>query len=163
MSGDGVAETSIPRGLSLEQAQILKLERSQNQIEKSQHLMMERLDNLVEQMEKLSHHPHREPIITEGAVEEGRLLAPRGQPRDQDLRIKLKIPPFTGSSSPEEFLDWVQRVEKVFECHDYSEINKCRLATIKFTDYANLWWENLKGQRRRDGEEDVKSWRLMKS
>ena len=44
--------------------------------------------------------------------------------RDRDDRrrgienIKLKIPPFTGSNKPEEFLDWVPRVEKVFDCYE---------------------------------------------
>ena len=32
--------------------------------------------------------------------------------------IKLKIPPFTSSSKPEEFLGWVPRVEKVFDCYE---------------------------------------------
>ena len=54
-------------------------------------------------------------------------------------------------------MEWVLRVEKVFECHDYSEATKCRLASLEFVDYANLWWENLKNQRRRDGEEEVRS------
>ena len=74
----------------------------------------------------------------------------------------MKIPPFNGRSSPEELLEWVQRVEKVFECHEYSEATKCRLAALEFIDYANLWWENLKGQQRRDSEEKVRSWTLMK-
>ena len=29
--------------------------------------------------------------------------------------LKLKIPPFRGSSSLEEYLEWIQKVEKVFD------------------------------------------------
>ncbi|PKI30789.1 hypothetical protein CRG98_048820, partial [Punica granatum] len=52
--------------------------------------------------------------------------------------LKLKIPHFEGTSSPEEYLEWVQRVDKVFECYEYSEAKKCQLAALEFTDYANL-------------------------
>ncbi|XP_057999160.1 uncharacterized protein LOC131177985 [Hevea brasiliensis] len=37
---------------------------------------------------------------------------------------------------------------------EYSEANKCKIAAIEFVDYANLWWENVKAQRRRDGLDD---------
>ena len=74
----------------------------------------------------------------------------------------MKIPPIKRTSSPKEYLEWVQHVEKVFECQDYSEIKKYKLAALEFTDYANLWWENVKAQRRRIGEEEIQSWRLMK-
>ena len=76
--------------------------------------------------------------------------------------LKLKIPQFKGTSSPEEYLEWVQRVDKVFECYEYSEAQKCQLAALEFTDFANLRWENLKAQRRRDRGDGIRSWREMK-
>ena len=36
------------------------------------------------------------------------------------------------------------RVEKIFECQDYTEASKVKLVTLEFIDYANLWWENVK-------------------
>ena len=74
----------------------------------------------------------------------------------------MKIPTFKGTSSLEKYLEWMQRVEKVFKCYEYTEDRKCKLAALEFIDYANLWWENLKAQRMRDGEREVQSWRLMK-
>ena len=53
--------------------------------------------------------------------------------------IKLKIPPFTGSSKPEEFLDWVPRLEKVFECYEWDKRMKVKMASLAFSDYASLW------------------------
>ena len=58
----------------------------------------------------------------------------------------MRIPPFHGTSSSEEYLEWVQRVEKIFECQDYTKANKVKLVALEFTDYANLWWENVKAQ-----------------
>ena len=36
------------------------------------------------------------------------------------------------------------------------------MAALEFTDYALLWWENVKIQRRRDGEEEITTWATMK-
>jgi hypothetical protein len=36
------------------------------------------------------------------------------------------------------------------------------VAALEFTDYAFLWWENLKIQRRRDGEEEITMWATIK-
>ena len=46
-------------------------------------------------------------------------------------------------------MEWIQKVEKVFEWYEYSEERKCKVAALEFTDYALLWWENLKMQGRR--------------
>ena len=51
---------------------------------------------------------------------------------------------------------------KVFEYQEYSEVRKYKLTALEFTDYVNLWRENLKAQHRRDGEEVIRSWRVMK-
>ena len=86
---------------------------------------------------------------------------PRRQQRLAE-NIKMKIPPFCGTSFPEEYLEWVQQVEKIFECQDHTEASKVKVVAFKFTDYANLWWDNGKAQRRREGEEPVTTWRLIK-
>ena len=67
----------------------------------------------------------------------------------------MKIPPFRETSSLEDYLEWVQRVEKIFEFQDDTETSKVKLVALEFTDYANLWWENVKAQRRREGEEPM--------
>ena len=74
----------------------------------------------------------------------------------------MKILPFRGTSSPEKYLEWAQRVEKIFKCQDHTKASKVKLAALEFTDYANLWWENVKSQKRRKGEKPVTTWHLMK-
>ena len=76
--------------------------------------------------------------------------------------IKLKIPPFTGSNKPEEYLDWVPRVEKIFDCYEWDERMKVKMASLEFSDYASLLWDKLEAERRRADEEKVHSWALMK-
>ena len=56
----------------------------------------------------------------------------------------MKILPFRGTSFPDEYLEWMQLVEKIFECQDHTETSKVKLATLEFIDYANLSWENVR-------------------
>ena len=51
----------------------------------------------------------------------------------------------------------------VFDCHNYSEEKKVKLAVIEFTDYATIWWDQLVTNRRRNLERPVETWRELKA
>jgi hypothetical protein len=56
---------------------------------------------------------------------------------DRNLgNIKMKIPSFQGKNNSKAYLEWEKKVELIFECHNYSEEKKVKLAIIEFTDYA---------------------------
>jgi hypothetical protein len=55
---------------------------------------------------------NEDPNRDDEADDRGRL---RRQSYNPPNGLKLKISPFRGSSSPEEYLEWIQKVEKVFE------------------------------------------------
>uniref|UniRef100_A0A2N9J0J0 RNA-directed DNA polymerase n=1 Tax=Fagus sylvatica TaxID=28930 RepID=A0A2N9J0J0_FAGSY len=57
--------------------------------------------------------------------------------------IKMKIPSFQGRTDPEVYLEWEKKIDLVFDCHNYSEEKKVKLAVIEFTDYAIIWWDQL--------------------
>ena len=69
----------------------------------------------------------------------------RRDPRWQDgtnrnLRnIKMKIPSFQGKNDPKVYLEWEKKVEFIFECHNYFEEKKVKIAMIEFTNYAIIW------------------------
>jgi len=78
--------------------------------------------------------------------------SPRRYGRDRDDRnrvdnnlgsIKMRIPAFQGKSDLEAYLEWEKKMELVFDCHNYSEMKKVKLAAIEFTDYAIVWWDQL--------------------
>jgi hypothetical protein len=50
-------------------------------------------------------------------------------------------------------------MEIVFDCHNYSEIKKVKLAAIKFT--AIVWWDQLLINRR-NREPPMDTWEEMK-
>ena len=87
-----------------------------------------------------------------------------GERVDNNLgSIKMKIPSFQGKNNPEAYLEWEKRMELVFECHNYSEMKKVKLAAIEFTDYAIVWWDQLRLNRRQNGERPIETWDEMKA
>ncbi|XP_044503434.1 uncharacterized protein LOC123224018 [Mangifera indica] len=101
----------------------------------------------------------------EGEIEEeGSTRSNKGKSKDGNLgSIKMKIPAFRGKSDPEAYLEWEKKVERVFECHNYTEEKKVKLAAVEFTDYVSVWWDQFTSTRRRSGEGLVSSWFEMKT
>ena len=68
-----------------------------------------------------------DPYLNRGRFERGNgnREARMGRPRrDNDLgNIKIKIPSFQGKSDPEVYLEWETKMEMVFDCHCYPNIN----------------------------------------
>jgi hypothetical protein len=69
--------------------------------------------------------------------------------------IKLKISSFKGKTDPEAYLDWVKKVEMIFDIYRYSEEKKVKLIVVEFTDYTMVWWERLAVERKRNRERPV--------
>uniref|UniRef100_A0A2N9H973 Retrotransposon gag domain-containing protein n=1 Tax=Fagus sylvatica TaxID=28930 RepID=A0A2N9H973_FAGSY len=105
-------------------------------------------------------------------------FVPRGERRGRGFRtglrwrdgtdrnlgnIKMKIPSFQGKNDPEAYLEWEKKVKLIFERHKYSEEKKVKLAVIKFTDYAIIWWDQLVMNRRRNHERAIETWEEMRA
>ncbi|XP_031387173.1 uncharacterized protein LOC116200464 [Punica granatum] len=114
-------------------------------------------------------------IASVGSVRRARGVRNEGRRhgrRDQAIRdgvdrnigsIKMTIPPFQGRNDPDAFIEWERKVELVFDCHNYSEEKKVKLAAVEFTDYAIVWWEKLVKERRRNHERPIETWEEMKT
>jgi hypothetical protein len=76
--------------------------------------------------------------------------------------IKMKIPSFQGRSDPEAYLEWEKKMEFVFDCHNYSETKKVKLAVIEFSEYAITWWDQFVINRRQNRERPIDTWEEMK-
>ena len=62
----------------------------------------------------------------------------------------------------DDFLDWLNTVEHVFEYCDPPKRQKVKLVAIKMFKNASFWWENLKRQHQRDGKKKIETWEKMK-
>ncbi|XP_023534142.1 uncharacterized protein LOC111795765 [Cucurbita pepo subsp. pepo] len=77
--------------------------------------------------------------------------------------VKLKIPTFYGRSDPEEYLQYESKIEHVFDCNNFSEERKLKLAVAEFCDYAIIWWTYLKSEWRRNYEEPIETWEELRT
>ncbi|PKI32689.1 hypothetical protein CRG98_046920, partial [Punica granatum] len=75
----------------------------------------------------------------------------------------MTIPPFQGRNDLDAFIEWERKVELVFDCYNYSEEKKVKLAAVEFTDYAIVWWDKLVKERRRNHERPIETWEEMKT
>ncbi|KAL1189318.1 hypothetical protein V5N11_014321 [Cardamine amara subsp. amara] len=117
----------------------------QSQAEDSNHL------EYYSQSSKSSSHRRRRQAREERVV-----------PRDNLAGVKVCITPFQGTSDPEEYLEWEKKMEIAFNCHDYTEESKVKVAPTEFTDYALSWWDQLTLTRKRVGDYPVETWTQMK-
>ncbi|GKD30814.1 reverse transcriptase domain-containing protein, partial [Tanacetum coccineum] len=86
------------------------------------------------------------------------------QPVDplRSLGLRTEIPEFEGRLQPDDFLDWIQTVERIFDLRDIPDRLKVKLVAIKLKKYASLWWEHVQTQRARKGKHKVDTWDKMK-
>ena len=78
------------------------------------------------------------------------------------FNLKVEIPDFEGMMQPEEFVDWLNTVERIFKYGDAPKNRKVKLITIKLKKHASLWWENLMRQRERKDRSKIVTWDKMK-
>ena len=87
----------------------------------------------------------------------------RRQAADNLGNLKLRIPPFHGKNDPDAYLEWEKKIELVFNCQQFTEERKVRLAATEYCGYAINWWEQIATTRRRNGEPQIASWFEMKT
>ena len=54
------------------------------------------------------------------------------------------------------------KVEQIFSCHTLTEERKIKLATLEFTGYALVWWDQFQRERRRYREPMLETWEELK-
>ena len=70
---------------------------------------------------------------------------PRIQANTNDFKVEIQK--FEGKLDPEEFLDQLHTVVRVFECKDIPDQKKVNLFALRIRKYAALWWTNLCAKR----------------
>ncbi|KAH7859136.1 hypothetical protein Vadar_032049 [Vaccinium darrowii] len=66
--------------------------------------------------------------------------------------MKIELPEFHGTMSPEEFLDWVTAVEEIMEFKEVPMDRRVPLMATRFRGRASAWWQQLKISRNRQGK-----------
>ena len=94
-----------------------------------------RLDNLESPSRSKSSKKHMFEEEEEVEFDHDETSFRRGKKVDskQDSNLgssKMKIPTFHGRNDLEIYLEWERKVKHVFECHNYSEEKKVKLAVV---------------------------------
>lgn len=74
---------------------------------------------------------------------------------------KPEIPNYDGSFSTEVLLDWINELEKYFECEEVSEDQRVKFAATKLKGHTALWWDNVQVERIRMNKLPIKKWPRM--
>ena len=77
--------------------------------------------------------------------------------------IKVNIPEFEERLDPDEFLEWQQDMERMFEYREILEDNKVKIVALKLRKCASLWRTNLLTKRARKGKGKIRTLEKMKS
>jgi len=88
-------------------------------------------------------------------------MEPRFQANSDDFRVE--IPECEGKIDPDEFLEWMHTVERMFEYKEVPEDKKVKLVALKLGKYASLWWTNLCSKRSRNHKSKIRTWKKMKA
>ena len=59
-------------------------------------------------------------------------------------------------------MDWVRRVERVFDYKEYDDRKAYKIAELNLTSYASLWLENLQKRRRKEDRGKINKWSKLK-
>jgi len=77
--------------------------------------------------------------------------------------ISVEVLEFERRLNPDEFLEWLHTVERVFNYKEILEDKKAKLIALKLQKYACPWWTNLLAKRARKGKGKIRTWEKMKS
>ncbi|XP_048494585.1 uncharacterized protein LOC125494807 [Beta vulgaris subsp. vulgaris] len=84
------------------------------------------------------------------------------QPRKEEEMKLSELPEFDGTLEPDVYLDWERRMQRIFDHKNVSDATSFSYATLKFTRYASLWFENMQVRREREGKESISTWSDLK-
>ena len=62
----------------------------------------------------------------------------------------------------ENYFDWVQAIESIFEMKEYNEEKSLQLVILKLKGYASLWYEHLRKNSIGKVESKIKTWSKFK-
>ena len=76
--------------------------------------------------------------------------------------FKIDFPEFNGNLIAENFVDWLNQVERILEYHEIPNHKRVKLVAIKLKGRASAWCKQFQMQRVRMGKRKIREWPKMK-
>ena len=64
----------------------------------------------------------------------------------------IKLVPYNRKLDTNVVLDWISKMEKLFECEGTLDNKKVKIVVTRLKGHASLWWERLQINRQRKGK-----------
>lgn len=155
----------VPQGLTLEQAHNERRDRQLAALQQQMEDVLTLLGNRNRRNRTPARRNNEEANQTSSESEESSdsdnrspRRGRRNHARDDFRDVKVEPPEFDGSLNPEDYLEWVQSIKRVFEAKGYSDEKSFKVAVLKLKKYASLWYEHMKHQRMQEGKRSIRSW-----
>ena len=58
-------------------------------------------------------------------------------------RPKPKLSIYDGSFKAEKLIDWINEMDKYFECEEIDENKRVKFAVTRLKGHTALWWDNV--------------------
>jgi len=71
------------------------------------------------------------------------------------------VPIYQGGLNPEELIDWINSMEKLFDYEETEDEKKVKFVVTKLKGHAVLWWDGVQAERKRLGKQPIKNWSRM--
>ncbi|VFQ73716.1 unnamed protein product [Cuscuta campestris] len=78
------------------------------------------------------------------------------------LGFEVEIPSFSRTLQADDFIDWLNEVDRIFEYKDVPDRDKVKLVAIKLHGRACAWWEQMRRSREKKGKPKINDWEKMK-
>ncbi|KAK1393977.1 hypothetical protein POM88_013033 [Heracleum sosnowskyi] len=79
-----------------------------------------------------------------------------------DTSLKWYVPEFSGAGDSEDFLEWVDHMEYMFDYKGFDDQRSYKITNMKLTKYASLWFDTLKAKLMKESAPRIKTWTGMK-
>ena len=76
--------------------------------------------------------------------------------------MKVDILEFEGKMQPDDFIDWLTTIKRIFNFKDIPDNRKVKIVAIKLRKHASIQWEHFKRQRQQEGRDHIVTWGKMK-
>ncbi|BFG40560.1 hypothetical protein CerSpe_268340 [Prunus speciosa] len=80
----------------------------------------------------------------------------------RNFDMKVDLPEFERKMQPDDFVDWLNTIERIFDYKEVPNEKKVKIVAIKLRRNAFAWWEQLKTWRDRIGKSKIKTKEKMK-
>ena len=69
---------------------------------------------------------------------------------------RLEVSVYTRGLNPEELIDWINELDKLFAYEELEEGKRVKFVVTKLKGHATIWWDVVQAKRRRRRKQLIK-------